>query len=256
MTLTIYPIKAFNDNYIWALVNSDNQSLWVVDPGDAIPVIEFLENNNLNLKGVLITHHHTDHCGGVSVLKEKYDVIVYGPAHPSIQATVIVNDGEDLFLPDFDLTLKVIGIPGHTLEHVAYYCESDHFLFCGDTLFSAGCGRIFEGTFEQMYNSLKKLSDLPDETKIYCGHEYTLANLMFAKHVEPYNKNVDLYITYVKDCVKNNEPSLPSNIELEKNVNPFLRADSKSIINNLKLNGTDPVSIFSELRKLKNTFKS
>ena len=256
MAITIYPIKAFNDNYIWAIVNADSKMLWVVDPGDAIPVIEFVQNNNLSLKGILITHHHADHCGGVSVLKEKYDSVVYGPAHPSILATDIVYDGEKIFLPDFNLTLNVLGIPGHTLEHVAYYCASDHFLFCGDTLFSAGCGRIFEGTFEQMYNSLKKLSYLPGETKIYCGHEYTLANLMFAKQVEPDNKYVDLYISHVKNCVKNNEPSLPSNIQLEKKVNPFLRTGSKSIINHLKLNGADPVSIFTELRKLKNTFKS
>lgn len=256
MALTIHPIKAFNDNYIWALVDAEKKSLWVVDPGDATPVIEFLEKNHLNLNGILITHHHADHCGGVSVLKEKYNSLVYGPMHSSIQATDVAVDGEKIFLPDFDLTLKVLSIPGHTLEHVAYYCASENFVFCGDTLFSAGCGRIFEGTFEQMYDSLKKLVNLPDETKIYCGHEYTLSNLMFAKHVEPDNENIDSYISYVQDCMKNNRPSLPSNMQLEKKVNPFLRADSQSIINNLNDHLTDPVQIFAELRRLKNDFKN
>lgn len=259
MSFSIHSIKSFNDNYIWALVNFDSKVLWIVDPGDSAPVIEFIEKNNLKLIGALITHHHYDHCDGLDILSKKYDIIIYGPAHASIKATHIVKDEEMINLFGLDLIFKVLGIPGHTLEHVAYYCASDNFIFCGDTLFSAGCGRVFEGTFEQMHDSLSKLSSLPNYTKIYCAHEYTLSNLKFAKYVEPDNQDIDEYVLYVKECIESSKPSLPSNIFIEKKVNPFLRTEEVSIINNLKANLNidliDSVHVFSELRILKDSFK-
>lgn len=260
MSFSIQPISAFKDNYIWAMVHLEKKTAWVVDPGDATPVIDFLEKNNFNLSGILITHHHHDHCGGVDKLKEQYEAVVYGPETPAIFATHIVKDEQTIFIADFDITLKVLTIPGHTLDHVAYYCESKQFLFCGDTLFSAGCGRVFEGTFEQMYQSLTKIANLPESTQLYCGHEYTLSNLKFAKHVDPENADIDRYIAEVTKCRGNNLPSLPSSLLLEKKVNPFLRTASEVIIRSLERSlgkGVDlhgPAQIFEELRKMKDKF--
>ena len=258
MSFFIEPLRAFKDNYIWAMVLSENKSVWIVDPGDAIPVIDFIEKNDLCLKGILITHHHYDHCDGLATLREKYNVVAYGPEHESISATNIVKEGDNIFLPDFNFSLKVLAVPGHTLDHIVYYCESENFVFCGDTLFSAGCGKVFEGTFEQMYHSLMKLENLPGAAKVYCGHEYTLSNLKFAKHVDSNNRRIDQYTAWVMKQLDNNKPTLPSTIFLEKEVNPFLRTTNPSIIKFLetKLGKQldNPVQVFSELRVLKNNF--
>lgn len=258
MSFSIQPIKAFKDNYIWAMVNAEKKTAWVVDPGDALPVIDFLEKNDLDLKGVLITHHHHDHCGGVAGLQEKYQIMVYGPETPSILATDRVKDEQGIFLPEFDIRLKVLAIPGHTLDHVAYYCESARFVFCGDTLFSAGCGRVFEGTFDQMYQSLMKIADLPESTQVYCGHEYTLSNLKFAKFIDPDNVDVDQYISRAITCQENNQSSLPSSLLLEKKVNPFLRVSSPEMVRSTeKITGESldsPVQVFAALRKMKDQF--
>lgn len=258
LPIYIEPIKAFVDNYIWALINPDNKTIWVVDPGDANPVIEFIKKNNLRLCGILITHHHYDHCDGVKLLLEQYSIPVYGPEHVDIFATHVVHEEEEIFLAECGLRFKVLSIPGHTLEHVAYYCEKQQFIFCGDTLFSAGCGRIFEGTPQQMYDSLMKIAALPDETKVYCTHEYTFANLQFAKQVEPQNSDIITYIDQVQACRDANQPSLPSTIGIEKKINPFLRSKIKEVINMAENRARrklkTPLDVFVEIRTWKNNF--
>jgi len=256
--MEIQSISAFKDNYIWAMINENNRTACVVDPGDAAPVIEFLNQHQFILKTILITHKHQDHCGGVKVLQEKYQPEIIGPQHDDILTTQTVKDAEHVFITDLNLTFRVMEIPGHTLEHVAFYCEAEKILFCGDTLFSVGCGRVFEGTYEQMWHSLEKILALPNDTKIYCGHEYTEANLKFAKAVEPENHDRDIYSEKVTDLIKNNQPTLPATLMLEKKINPFLRASEPTIIKNLELKTglkfTDPVDVFAEMRQWKNQF--
>jgi hydroxyacylglutathione hydrolase len=255
--LKFYAIPAFKDNYIWAMVNEVTQSVLIVDPGDAQPVIDFIENKNLSLHTILITHHHADHRGGLNALNEKYSPIIYAPSHIEIENPSIIVD----HLPTIELGLfgsfQVIKIPGHTLEHVAYYQEND-FVFCGDTLFSAGCGRVFEGTYEQMYASLLQLKNLSDDTKIYCAHEYTLANLAFAQTIEPQNLDIQKAIEIVKDKRSENIPTLPSILALEKKTNPFLRCDIKSVIQSAEQHENKvlktELEVFEVLRKWKNNF--
>ena len=216
---TVIPLRAFKDNYIWLIVIDENA--WVVDPGDAVPVIKYLNEQHLQLKGILITHHHADHAGGIKdLLKEWSSIPVYGFSQktvPLVSHTVKQNDTVDLGAIKFN----VLEIPGHTLDHVAYY--NDEMVFTGDTLFSAGCGRVFEGTHAQMYQSLMKLAQLPMHLKVYCGHEYTLQNLKFASLVEPENSFIQEKIMTVKSLLAAAKPSLPSTLSDEKNINPFLR---------------------------------
>ena len=254
--IQIEPIKAFNDNYIWAIIDSDKKTTWVVDPGDANSVLEFCTHHNYQLAGILVTHHHHDHCGGVKLLREKFNIPVYGPTHDAILTTHAIHDKAIIFLPECNLHFKILFIPGHTLEHVAFYCAEENLLFCGDTLFSAGCGRIFEGTPQQMYDSLIKLAALPDETKIYCGHEYTLSNLKFSKLVEPDNSDIDDYIAKVVDYHSKENPSLPSTMALERKVNPFLRVTTPTVIKSAEHKTgksiKNPVEVFSIIREWKN----
>lgn len=253
----VIPIPAFKDNYIWLLVNPSNQRCAVVDPGDAEPVIAYLEQFQLSLEVILITHHHHDHTGGIKKLSELYPVKIYGPTQDPIEKVdqkLIENDQVKL---DFlNATFTIYDIPGHTRGHIAYYGEG--MLFCGDTLFAAGCGRLFEGTPEQMYHSLSKILRLPDETLIYCAHEYTQANLHFAETVEPENKFIQQRLQDIKQVRGKNLPSLPSVLSLEKLTNPFLRCHLDSVINSaqLKLDETltNPVNVFRALRAWKDTF--
>ncbi len=255
-SLHIDPIKAFTDNYIWAIVNETNKSLWVVDPGEAKPVIDYIAKHNLNLCGILITHHHYDHCGGVAELRQKYNIPVYGPRHSDILATDVVTDRQKIFLPECNLSFEVLAIPGHTLEHIAYYCAQEHLLFCGDTLFSAGCGRVFEGTQQQMVDSLMTLASLPDDTLAYCAHEYTLKNLQFAKQVEPKNEDIVRHLAFVSSLGHN--PSVPTTLALEKKINPFLRTDVATVIAAAEAQIGRPlataVNVFSAIREWKNNF--
>lgn len=252
----IQPIMAFKDNYIWAMINAHNRTVCVVDPGDAVPIIDFLNQHHLMLKIILVTHRHQDHCGGIKVLQEKYQPEIIGPKHDDILTTQAVKDAECIFIADLDLVFQVIEIPGHTLEHIAFYCESEKLLFCGDTLFSAGCGRVFEGTYEQMWHSLEKILALPNDTKIYCGHEYTESNLKFANAVEPKNLDRDIYSEKVAELIKNKQPTLPSTLLLEKKINPFLRVSEPAIIKNVELKTglklTNSVDVFAEMRQWKN----
>ncbi len=185
---TIIPIPAFADNYIWLL--RDGRSAVVVDPGDATPVLAYLERAGLTLTAILATHHHNDHVGGIPALRERYPVPVFGPARESIPArTQALSEGDVFEVPGLPVTLRTLDIPGHTAGHIALFGEvaGAPSVFCGDTLFAAGCGRLFEGTPSQMWASLSALARLPDATNVYCGHEYTLANLRFALAVEPDN---------------------------------------------------------------------
>ena len=221
-SLTVYPIPAFTDNYIWCI--HDGCHAVVVDPGDASPVFESLAAHQLRLDAILITHHHADHTGGIRELVERYPGLsVYGPDNPKIRGiTHTLREGDTCCVGNFELSLDVLEVPGHTLDHIAFY--NDDFLFCGDTLFSAGCGRLFEGTPKQMLKSLNKLAALPDSLPVYCTHEYTMANLRFAKAVEPTNEDIKDKIESVQHLRDANLPSLPTSLAIEKTINPFLRA--------------------------------
>lgn len=248
----IIPISAFQDNYIWAIVQGNEA--WIVDPGDALPVIQYLEKEALTLSGILLTHHHADHCGGVSKLLEKTSNIpVIGPNNPSIHTiTNTVKEGDVVFCGSLSFT--VLEIPGHTLDHIAFY--SPGLLFCGDTLFSAGCGRLFEGTPAMMYASLMKIKHLPENTAIYCGHEYTLANLRFAAQIEPSNEDITIKLAEVDLLRQKNSCTLPSSLQIEKAINPFLRCDQSTVMTAAQIFAEEPITnvveIFSVIRSWKN----
>ena len=252
--LSVEPIKAYTDNYIWLV--STNEGSIVVDPGESKEILNLIDSNKIDLKGVLITHHHYDHTNGLLDLTNKMNLEVYGPKKiEGINNIVKESDKFSLIGIDFE----VIEIPGHTLDHLAFYSSNnkDPILFCGDTLFAGGCGRVFEGTFEQMFKSLKKISNYPKETKIFCGHEYTLSNLKFALEVDKDNKQLaDEYIN-VKKLISSDIPSLPTNLDKELKVNPFLRCNEINIKNKVidKFDIIDDeLEISTALRKWKDNF--
>ncbi len=226
----IIPIPAFHDNYLW--LYQHQQEAWVVDPGDAAPIEKALIELNLTLTGILLTHHHMDHTGGVRSLTSQRQIPVYGNAEADIQGiTHPLHEGDTLALPG--LSLQVIKVPGHTLDHIAYFGEAEGIgpvLFCGDTLFSAGCGRLFEGTPAMMLKSLSKLKQLPGATKVYCAHEYTLSNLAFAKVVMPKSVAVQNRINECASLRQAGRPTVPALLEGEKAYNPFLRTDDPQVI--------------------------
>lgn len=229
LMIKIEALSAFSDNYIWLLQDAQHKRVAVVDPGDAAPVQAWLQkHHDWTLSDILITHHHNDHVGGVEQLRRETGARVYGPANENIpgrdQALV---DGERIEV--LGLTLQVFEVPGHTLGHIAFYQPQQHWLFCGDTLFAAGCGRLFEGTPQQMHQSLQRLAGLPDDTLIYCAHEYTLSNLRFAKAVEPANGEIAERFAQVEAWRQQGQISLPSVLQLERATNPFLRAAQTSV---------------------------
>jgi len=216
----IDPIEAFQDNYIW-LIHNDQNSI-IVDPGDAKPVISALERKKLNLVAILITHHHADHIGGVIALQEKYPQIkIFAPQKDKYDfVNISLKNGDEINIPELQINYKIIEIPGHTQGHIAYYDMKN--LFCGDTLFACGCGRIFDGTHEQMYNSLKKISVLPKSTKVYCAHEYTKKNIAFALSLNPNDVNLKSR----EKLLSNVKNTIPSSLEEELKTNPFLKCTS------------------------------
>ena len=258
--LTVLAVPAFKDNYLWLIHDGFNAA--VVDPGDAQPILAALATNGLALTAILLTHHHADHIGGVPELLRHARVPVFGPRNDGIDAvTRPLGECEWIAVPRLDLELTVLDVPGHTRGHIAYVRETPgaHWLFCGDTLFTGGCGRVFEGTPAQMADSLGKLAALPDDTQVFCAHEYTLANLRFAQAVEHGNKQLSQRV--VDDGAKRdrNEPTVPSSIGLEKQTNPFLRYQEpeivRALVNEGKLqNQASPVDTFAALRAWKNTF--
>lgn len=249
---TISPIPAFNDNYIWQL--NDGHQAVVVDPGDAAPVRAFLESHQLTLSAILVTHHHYDHVDGIAALLEAYpDCPVYGPANPAIKTlTHPIKEGD--LIPLLGYKYRVLEVPGHTLDHVAYVHQTDteSHIFCGDTLFACGCGRLFEGTPEQMYHSLEKIKALPAHTTVYCTHEYTLANIEFALAVEPENKALQQWKNQAETLRNNNEPTLPTTLQHELDVNPFLRTDIPAVVNAVESQLAP--AVFADLRSWKDRF--
>jgi hydroxyacylglutathione hydrolase len=253
--MDVVPLKAFKDNYVWTLRNATHAA--VVDPGEARPVLEYLSRENLRLAAILATHHHPDHVGGIAELVEKNRVPVFGPRNePIATLTQPVSEGDTVSIPELSVSFSVLDIPGHTRAHVAYYGAGA--LFCGDTLFACGCGRLFEGTAEQMFASLAKLAALPDDTKVYCGHEYTLANIGFAKAVEPDNRALSAREARDRKLRDAGKPTLPSTLADEKATNPFLRCREPAVVESankyLGARLADPVRVFAAIRDWKNRF--
>jgi hydroxyacylglutathione hydrolase len=254
----VLAIPAFADNYLW-LIHDDTHAA-VVDPGDAAPVIETLKNHGLKLVAILLTHHHADHVGGVPELLAQYQVPVFGPKNSRIAGiTQPVSEGDSVELPELGVKLSVLEVPGHTLDHIAYHEPDRAWLFCGDTLFAGGCGRLFEGSPAQMTASLGKLAALPDDTAVYCAHEYTMSNLKFAREVEPENVEISARIAEEQRKRDQNLPTLPSFIGLEKLTNPFLRYTEPRILDRLTRVGRLPVResipAFAALREWKNSYR-
>jgi hydroxyacylglutathione hydrolase len=257
--LQIYPVPAFRDNYIWII--HDTVHAAIVDPGDALPVISYLNSQQLQPIAILITHHHSDHTGGNLQLLERFDLPVYGPLHEKIPTVNNpVREGDRVQLLPLGLVFDIIEISGHTRGHVAYYAatQPESLLFCGDTLFSCGCGRVFEGTPQQMYTALRKLASLPDNTLVYCAHEYTLGNIAFARIAEPGNDDLRKLEQRANQMRQQHLPTLPTDMATEKACNPFLRCQHPEVIRcaeqftGRKLN--DPVEVFTALREWKNIF--
>lgn len=239
-SLQVKLISIFNDNYVFVITDLNSKKCVVVDPGESDSVETFLNQHQLKLEAIILTHHHDDHIGGALELKTNWKVPVFAPKKNQSQipfATDYVIEGQLISLLDKHLNLNVIELPGHTLGHVAYYDKNQHWLFSGDVLFGLGCGRLFEGTFEQGFESLQRIKQLPDETLVYCTHEYTEANLQFCKKL---SNAVDLsnYEKSLMQLRQNNLPSVPLNLGIEKKVNPFLIAES--------------AEDFTQVRKLRN----
>ncbi|GAM57342.1 hydroxyacylglutathione hydrolase [Vibrio ishigakensis] len=251
--LVVKSIPAFNDNYIWLIHNNQGECA-VVDPGDHQPVINYLQQHELTLSTILITHHHADHVGGVAALKRAYkDAKVVGPTKDAVAGlSQSVQQGDSFEL--FGETFEVLDLPGHTLGHIGYL--ADEKLFCGDVLFSAGCGRVFEGTPEQMWSSLSKLASLDSKTQVFCAHEYTASNLAFALAVEPGNSELQKYRDKVNQLRGQQRPTLPSTIGLESAINPFLRVTQPEIMDSVRNKTEDlsPLGVFTALRKWKDHF--
>jgi hydroxyacylglutathione hydrolase len=228
--LNIEPIRAFDDNYIWLLTREGYSGCAVVDPGDEEPVIKALKKRGLELEAILVTHKHGDHVGGIHGLKKRWpQAVVFGPAHEKIKRLdrkLVAGDVVELH--GLEISFEVLDVPGHTEGHIAYHGEG--VLFCGDTLFSCGCGRVFSGTFEQLSDSLRSLAELPADTRVYCAHEYTQANIGFAKWVEP--DNPDLLVREERVAAQRaaHEPSVPSILGDEMLTNPFMRTDVPSVV--------------------------
>jgi hydroxyacylglutathione hydrolase len=257
--MNLLPLPAFSDNYIWLLHNG-KQAL-VVDPGDAAPVQAALQALQLQLQAILVTHHHADHVGGVDALRDATGALVYGPAFEVLPEPVVrVDAATQLHL--LGMPWRVLEVPGHTAGHIAWYCEpADQapILFCGDTLFSGGCGRLFEGTAEQMHASLQQLAQLPQNTRVACAHEYTVSNLKFACEVEPSNTALLQYRAHCEALRQQQRPTLPSTLAQELAINPFLRCDVKQVVQSALRFRPDtqteqPASVLTTLREWKNAF--
>ncbi|PRY65547.1 hydroxyacylglutathione hydrolase [Vreelandella songnenensis] len=254
--MSVTPIPALSDNYIWLLRQDTSQNVCVVDPGEADPVIELLERESLTLDTILITHHHHDHTGGLAKLIKRYSPHVIGPANPSIEGIdQRVGDGDTVRV--MGRVFEVMATPGHTLDHISFYAPGiPGLLFCGDTLFCAGCGRLFEGSPEQMFTSLNRLAELSSDTLVFAAHEYTQANLDFAKAADPENDDVTYALNECEKARALDRPTLPSTIGRELKINPYLRVGTQSVRNAAGTQGANDhdLATFTTLREWKNRF--
>ncbi len=259
--ITVTPLPAFQDNYLW-LLHRDGLAA-VVDPGDGAVVRAALAERGLKLVAILITHHHADHIGGLPLLRRDWEVPVYGPRLEAAKIaglSQLLDDGDRVELPGLGVDFEVLAVPGHTLGHIAYHAPAQKLLFCGDTLFAGGCGRLFEGTPQQMHASLQRLSGLDGDTRVYCAHEYTLSNLDFARAAEPGSAAVAAEIERVQALRAQRRPSVPSTVSRERGVNPFLRATLPQLAESASAHAgkrlDDAVEVFAELRRWKDSYKS
>jgi hydroxyacylglutathione hydrolase len=262
--VTITALPAFTDNYIWAITN--NATVALVDPGDADICIRFIEKNHLTLNAILITHHHADHTGGIKKLvsycqQKKWPVTVYGPANENIpHCDINLSENDQVNLTELAIEFTTIDLPGHTAGHIAYFSNNglNPILFCGDTLFSGGCGRLFEGTPEQMLTSLTKLANLPESTQVYCAHEYTQANVNFALTVDPTNQDLINYNKKVNELRATKQATIPTSIKVEKQINPFLRSHEKTLQQSAMAfensTQTNSLNTFTTIRRWKDQF--
>lgn len=253
--MEIYQLPVLQDNYIYILYDPIKQVCGCVDPAQAEPVIDFLEQRGWSLDFILNTHHHNDHVGGNKALKARYDCQVIGAAHDSARIPAIdqkVAEGDQVALGA--ASAQVFDVAGHTTGHIAYYFADQKALFCGDTLFSLGCGRLFEGSPQQMWGSLQKLRALGDDVKVYCAHEYTAANGTFAQHVDPDNESLAQYCREVKTLREAGKPTIPADLGQEKQINPFLRADDVALKAAVGMAQAADVDVFAEIRKRKDNF--
>lgn len=255
---TVTPIPAFNDNYIWALRGDQEDRVALVDPGDAAPVLAWLEQQGMTLDAILITHHHQDHTGGVEALRARFEIPVYGPLESPFEGiTAPLRHNSELRL--LGQRLQIHAVPGHTRDHIAYFQPDDQpQLFCGDTLFLAGCGRLFEGTARQMLEAMHYFASLPESTEVYCAHEYSLSNLAFAAAVEPDNEAIEQVRRQCETRRAQHQPTLPSSIGQEKRINPFMRTREEAVIfsaeQHIGNRLTSEVEVLAALRKWKNRF--
>ena len=252
MTLRIEAISAFSDNYIWAV--HDARYCVIVDPGEASGVLDFLKRRDLVLCGLLLTHHHHDHIGGVDEIRAHHPSPAWGPNDSRMPAELrVIGEGDRVSIEELDLEFRVIETPGHTTSHIAFYGQE--LLFCGDTLFSAGCGRLFEGTPQQMQESIDKLAALPDATRVYCAHEYTESNCRFARKVEPENRALAERCEAVVDLRRHDRITLPSTIGDEKAFNPFMRTRQPGVIDAAERQDSGrcgtPEDVFGVIRRWK-----
>lgn len=267
MALKVSSVGAFSDNYIWVFGQDGGRDVCIVDPGDAAPVLAAMHSQDLQLSSILLTHHHADHIGGVKELLAKFPgTPVYGPKSSKIDSvTSPISDGDKLYLAVADFS--IVSVPGHTLDHIAYYASEDSgeknlkngMLFCGDTLFAGGCGRIFEGNPAMMYKSLRKLASLPGSTMVYCAHEYTQGNLLFAIVADPGNPDTIERLQQVNKARNAGISTVPSTLSMELRTNPFLRCHTKvvrdTVIERMDIpSDSNEIEVFSALRRWKDTF--